>query len=124
MKRGLQDYTRTDKGRVYAIKGTQMHEDPLRLVPEELRGDFGVHIEGDLNPEARWLLDNVYDGDVSKVPVGASSTASRRDSDSGRSSPPTHAPRTCAGWSARWTSASSTRPTPRRRGAASGSTES
>lgn len=69
MKKGLQDYTHTDKGRVYAIKGSQMHEDPLRLIPEELRGEFGVHIEGDLNPEARWLLENVYGGDVGKVPV-------------------------------------------------------
>ena len=33
--------------------GRQMHEDPLRLIPEDLRDDFGVHIEGDLNPEAR-----------------------------------------------------------------------
>lgn len=69
LKRGLQDYTHTDKGRVYAIKGTQMHEDPLRLIPEDLRSEFGVHIEGDLNPEARWLLDNAYGGDVGSVPV-------------------------------------------------------
>ena len=69
LKRGLQDYTHTDAGRVFAIKGTQMHEDPLRMIPEDMRGEIGVHIEGDLNPEARWLLENVYDGDVSKVPV-------------------------------------------------------
>lgn len=69
LKRGLEEYTHTDKGRVYAIKGTQMHEDPLRLIPEELRSEFGVHIEGDLNPEARWLLEHAYAGDVAKVPV-------------------------------------------------------
>lgn len=69
LKLGLQDYTHSDQGRIYAIQGTQMHEDPLRLIPEDLRGEIGVHIEGDLNPEARWLLDNVYGGDVGKVPV-------------------------------------------------------
>ena len=69
LKRGLEEYTKTDEGRIFAIAGTQMHEDPLRLIPDDLRSEFGVHIEGDLNPEARWLLDNVYDGDVARVPV-------------------------------------------------------
>jgi serine protein kinase len=69
LKRGLEDYTRTDDGRVYAIKGSQMHEDPMRLVPEDLRSQAGVHIEGDLNPEVRWMLEHVWNGDVSRVPV-------------------------------------------------------
>jgi serine protein kinase len=69
LKQGFQDYTRSDAGRVFAIKGTQMHEDPLRLIPPEMRDGIGVHIEGDLNPEARWLLEHAYDGDVTKVPV-------------------------------------------------------
>jgi len=69
LKQGFQDYTHTDAGRVFAIKGTQMHEDPLRLIPPEMRDGIGVHIEGDLNPEARWLLEHAYDGDVTKVPV-------------------------------------------------------
>lgn len=69
LKRGLEEYTHTDAGRVYAIKGTQMHEDPMRLIPNEMRDEIGVHIEGDLNPEARWLLENVYGGDVAKVLV-------------------------------------------------------
>lgn len=69
LKAGLEDYTRTDDGRVYAIKGSQMNEDPLRLIPEDLRSEAGVHIEGDLNPEIRWMLEHVWDGDVTKVPV-------------------------------------------------------
>ncbi len=69
LKQGLQDYTHTDAGRVFAIKGTQMHEDPLRMIPEDMRGELGVHIEGDLNPEARWLLEHVYKDDVASVPV-------------------------------------------------------
>jgi serine protein kinase len=69
MKRGMEAYTRSDEGKVYAIKGSQMHEDPLRLIPEELRDEAGVYIEGDLNPEVRWQLEHVYGGDVSRVPV-------------------------------------------------------
>ncbi len=69
LKQGLEDYTHTDAGKVFAIKGTQMHEDPLRLIPPEMREEIGVHIEGDLNPEARWLLDNAWNGDVGTVPV-------------------------------------------------------
>jgi len=69
MKKGLEAYTNTDDGRVYAIKGSQMHEDPLRLIPEDLRDEAGVYIEGDLNPEVRWMVDNVYKGDITKVPV-------------------------------------------------------
>jgi serine protein kinase len=69
LKLALERYTHTDAGRVYAIKDTQMHEDPLRLIPADMRAEIGVHIEGDLNPEARWLLEHAYDGDISKVPV-------------------------------------------------------
>ena len=69
LKQGFQDYTHSDAGRVFAIKGTQMHEDPLRLIPPEMRDEIGVHIEGDLNPEARWLLEHAYGGDVTEVPV-------------------------------------------------------
>jgi serine protein kinase len=69
MKRGLEAYTHTDDGRVYEVKGSQMHEDPLRLIPEDLRAEAGVYIEGDLNPEVRWMVDNVYRGDITKVPI-------------------------------------------------------
>src|SRR3712207_6683551 len=47
LKRGLEDYSRTDDGRIYSFswKGDDgsswqkcpMHEDPLHLVPHELR---------------------------------------------------------------------------------------
>ena len=69
MKRGLEAYTRTDDGRVYAVQGSQMHEDPLRMIPEDLRDEAGVYIEGDLNPEVRWMLETTYKGDISRVPV-------------------------------------------------------
>ena len=37
LKRGLEKFSRTDKRAVYAIAGCPMHEDPLHLVPHELR---------------------------------------------------------------------------------------
>ena len=40
LKRGLESYSRTDEGAVYAIKGCPMHEDPLHLIPQHLRKDF------------------------------------------------------------------------------------
>lgn len=69
IKEGLEAYTHTDDGRVYAVKGSQMHEDPLRLIPKDLRNETGVYVEGDLNPEVRWLVDNIYKGDITKVPI-------------------------------------------------------
>ncbi|MEJ0037574.1 MAG: hypothetical protein WDO68_16115 [Gammaproteobacteria bacterium] len=35
LKRGLEEYSRTDEGALYAIKGSPMRENPLNLVPHE-----------------------------------------------------------------------------------------
>ena len=40
LKRGLEQFSRTDTGAVYAIKGCPMHEDPLHLIPQELRPEI------------------------------------------------------------------------------------
>src|SRR3984957_6293173 len=40
LKRGLEEYSRTDEGAMYAIRGSPMHESPLNLVPTSLRGSF------------------------------------------------------------------------------------
>src|SRR5579863_2514279 len=73
IKRGLEAYSRIDAGAVYAIKDCPMHEEPLHLIPYDLRADveteFGLYIEGDLCPKCRWLLENKYDGKIEKVPV-------------------------------------------------------
>jgi serine protein kinase len=73
LKRGLEAYSRTDEGAVYAIKGCPMHEEPLHLIPHELRSDiereFGLYIEGDLCPQCRYMLDNEYHGRIEEVPV-------------------------------------------------------
>ncbi|TFD97709.1 PrkA family serine protein kinase [Jeotgalibacillus salarius] len=73
LKRGLEQYTRTDRGAVYAIKGCPMHEDPLHLIPEALREDFfkeyGVRIEGHLSPLNMMRLEKEFGNSIEDVPV-------------------------------------------------------
>jgi serine protein kinase len=73
LKRGLEAYTRSDDGAVYVIKGCPMHEEPLHLIPIELRPDiekeFGIYIEGDLCPHCRYMVDNQFHGHIEEVPV-------------------------------------------------------
>jgi len=73
LKRGLEQYSRTDEGAVYAIKGCPMHEDPLHLIPPHLREDFyeeyGIRIEGNLSPLNAMRLEKEYDGKIEDVKV-------------------------------------------------------
>ena len=73
LKRGLEDYSRGEGGAAYAIKECPMHEEPLHLIPNELRDDvqkeFGLYIDGELCPQCRWLLENKYGGKIEDVPV-------------------------------------------------------
>ncbi|HEV2239347.1 MAG TPA: protein prkA [Ktedonobacterales bacterium] len=73
LKRGLETYTRAEEGATYAIKECPMHEEPMHLIPLDLRPDvekeFGLYIEGELCPQCRWLLENKYDGKIEDVPV-------------------------------------------------------
>lgn len=71
LKRGLEEYSKTDEGAVYAIKGCPMHEDPLHLIPENLRDDFfkeyGIRVEGSLSPLNTMRLEEEYGGQVEDV---------------------------------------------------------
>jgi serine protein kinase len=73
LKKGLESYSRTDDGALYAIKGCPMHEEPLHLIPNELRPDFerefGVRIEGNLCPSCRLRLQSEYGGHLEDVLV-------------------------------------------------------
>ncbi|MGE6576660.1 PrkA family serine protein kinase [Paenibacillus sp. PAMC 26794] len=73
LKRGLEQFSRTEKGAIYAIDGCPMHEEPLHLIPLELRPEvekeIGVRIEGNLCPSCQMRLRTEYGGDISKVPV-------------------------------------------------------
>ncbi len=73
LKRGLEQFSRTDEGAVYAIKGCPMHEDPLHLIPHHLREDFyneyGIRIEGSLSPLNTMRLEQEYGGRIEDVMI-------------------------------------------------------
>ncbi|ABZ82784.1 serine protein kinase, putative [Heliomicrobium modesticaldum Ice1] len=73
LKRGLERFSRTELGALYAIKGCPMHEEPLHLIPKELREDFqreyNVYIEGSLCPHCRMRLETEWKGRIEDVPV-------------------------------------------------------
>ncbi|MBL8148303.1 MAG: protein prkA [Blastocatellia bacterium] len=66
LKRGFEQWSRTERGAVYAIKDCPMHEEPLHLIPEVLRPEiekrYGIYIEGDLCPQCRYNLEHTYQG--------------------------------------------------------------
>jgi serine protein kinase len=66
LKRGLEEWTKTDGGAVYSIKDCPMHEEPLHLIPHQLRAEiekhYGIYIEGDLCPQCRYALEHTYGG--------------------------------------------------------------
>jgi serine protein kinase len=81
LKKGLEKYSKTEEGAVYAIKGSPMHEEPLHLIPEDLRPmfkqQFGIHIEGDLDPVDAYKLKHDWGGKIDDVPVERISLSER-----------------------------------------------
>lgn len=73
LKKGLERFSRTQRGAVYAIKGCPMHEDPLHLIPQELRPEIekelNVRIEGNLCPSCQMRLQTEYAGQIENVQV-------------------------------------------------------
>jgi serine protein kinase len=73
LKRGLEEYSRSPAGAIYALADTKMHENPFLLVPESLRPNFeaqyGIKIEGQLSPPAAWKLKEQYKGKFMDFPV-------------------------------------------------------
>ncbi len=73
LKKGLEQYSRTDDGAVYAIAGCPMHEDPLHLIPAELRPDvekeLGIKIEGNLCPSCQMRLKTEFGSNIEEVQV-------------------------------------------------------
>src|SRR6187549_1225447 len=68
LKRGLEEYSHTEDGALYALQGS-----PLNLIPASLRPRFratyGVDITGELSPYARARLDDEFQGDFMRFPV-------------------------------------------------------
>lgn len=73
LKRGLEEYSHTDDGALYGLKGSPIHESPLLLVPHSLRSGFreayGVDIKGELSPHSQARLEDEFDGDFMRFPV-------------------------------------------------------
>ncbi|EAR22855.1 prkA protein [Nitrococcus mobilis] len=73
LKRGLEEYSHTDEGALYALKGSPLHENPLNLVPYTLRSEFretyAVDIHGELSPFCRAILEHEFDGNFMDYPV-------------------------------------------------------
>ncbi len=73
LKRGLEEYSYSDEGALYAIKGCPVRESPLHLVPHSLRAScrntYGIDIKGELCPYCRARLDDEFGGDFLRMPV-------------------------------------------------------
>src|SRR5258706_3978692 len=67
LKRGLEEYSRSDAGALYGIQGCPVHESPLHLVPHTLRPQFretwGAEITGELCPHCASRLQQDFSGD-------------------------------------------------------------
>ncbi|WJQ82702.1 PrkA family serine protein kinase [Brevibacillus brevis] len=73
LKRGLEEYSRTEAGAIFALDGCPMHEEPLHLIPHELRPEveeeLGIKIEGELTPYNRMRLESEFGGCIEDFPV-------------------------------------------------------
>ncbi len=73
LKRGLEEYSHTDEGALYAIAGCPVHETPLHLIPHTMRANFrdtyGVDIKGEMCPYCRTRLEEEFNDDFMQFPV-------------------------------------------------------
>jgi serine protein kinase len=73
LKRGLEEYSHTEAGAIYAIHGCPVHESPVHLVPHTMRPQFrqtyGVEITGELCPYCVTRLTQEFSGDFMQMPV-------------------------------------------------------
>jgi serine protein kinase len=73
LKQGLEAYSYTEEGAVYAIDGCPMHEEPLHLIPVKLRDrvtrETKVSFTGHLCPVCQWRLENDFKGDFLNMPI-------------------------------------------------------
>jgi serine protein kinase len=73
LKRGLEAFSKTDDGAIYALSESPMFEDPMCAIPNDLRedvqNDLGLILSGTLSPYMAVVLKEKYDGDFLKLPV-------------------------------------------------------
>ena len=73
LKQGLERFSRTKEGRVFAIDGCPMYENPLNAIPvaarKSIREKFGLLIEGELCPRCAYRLKEEFKGDFWSMQV-------------------------------------------------------
>ena len=73
IKAGLEQFSRTTEGKLFAIKGCPMHENPLNAIPKAARADlkreFGLVVDGGLCPLCSLRLKEDFGGEWKKLPV-------------------------------------------------------
>jgi len=75
LKQGLEEYTRTENGAVYAIADCPIHENPLNAVPyalrKKFRADYGIKVDplARLCPVCQFNLEDKYKNDWLSMPV-------------------------------------------------------
>lgn len=73
IKKGLEAFSQTAEGKVFAIDGCPMHENPLNVIPiaarKSLKEKYGIIVEGELCPKCAYRLKEEFDGDFWKLPV-------------------------------------------------------
>lgn len=75
LKHGLEQWSKTDVGAIYALKDSPMHENPLNAVPSGLhkkfREEYGIKIDplARLSPLMQYKLEHEYNNDWLSLPV-------------------------------------------------------
>jgi serine protein kinase len=73
LKRGLEKFSRTKEGELYALSDSPMYENPLVVIPQhmrqQIREKYDIHIEGEPSPKISYLLQHQYNGDIWSLPV-------------------------------------------------------
>ncbi len=73
IKQGLERFSHTEPGALYAIAGCPMHEEPLHLLPTEMRARIterlGVSLRGELCPWCQWQFEHTYHHNLNEVPI-------------------------------------------------------
>lgn len=73
VKRGLEEYSKTEAGQVWALADSPMHEDPMVAIPNSIRSDveedLGITIDGQMSPAMSYILKEDYKSDFLKLKV-------------------------------------------------------
>jgi len=72
-KKGLANYSRTEKGAIFSIEDCPINEDPLHLIPENDREELWqknkIKIEGKLCPVCQFRFETDWKRNLNNVPV-------------------------------------------------------